>query len=109
MNREAVELRVGGRTYRVVASTAEDELHRLAGIVDDKLRDLGPGHALNPQSVVLVAIALAHELEEERRRREDVERRSKEALQSLLRRVDDALTLATEEESPSPELEQHPT
>jgi hypothetical protein len=35
MNRGAsVELRVGGQTYRVASSATDDELQRLAGIVD---------------------------------------------------------------------------
>jgi cell division protein ZapA len=87
-----VELRVGGQTYRVVASAEEQELLRLAQIVDAKLRDLTPpGRAISSQAMLLAALSLAHELEEERARRRDVERRSKEMLKHVLTRIDEAL------------------
>lgn len=97
MNRPAVELRVGGQSYRVVASTDEAELQRLAEVVDTRLRDLaGPGRALAPQSLLLVAISLAHDLETERARTRAVEVRSKEMLTSVLQRID---ALLSEEDS----------
>jgi cell division protein ZapA len=100
MNRGAsVELRVGGQTYRVASSATDDELLRLAGIVDTKLRQLGGSTAFHPQSMLLVAISLAHELEEERARRKHVEARSREMLQHLLERVDSALELTDDGEA----------
>lgn len=70
---------------------------RLAEIVDGRLRDLaGPGRAIAPQTLLLAAIALAHELEEERARRIAVENRSREMLRSVLERIDAALELSTE-------------
>lgn len=95
MNRAPVELRVGGQTYRVVASAEETEIRRLAGLVDARLRELvGPGRAITPQAMLLVAIALAHDVEEERDKRQRVEARSKEAFTSLLQRIDAALEAA---------------
>jgi cell division protein ZapA len=92
---EPVELQVGGKTYRVVASAEADSLQRLAGIVDERLRDIaGPGNALAPQSLLLVAISLAHDLEEERQRRAHVEARSRETLRNVLARIDEALETA---------------
>ena len=96
MSGSPVELRVGGQTYRVVASADEAELRRLADVVDTKLRELtAPGRQLSPQSLLLVAIALAHELEEERERRLLTERRWREKLTSLLARVDAAIDATT--------------
>jgi hypothetical protein len=46
--------------------------------------------------VLLAAIALAHELEEERARRVNVERRAKEMLHRVLGRIDEALGSASE-------------
>lgn len=87
-----VELRVGGQTYRVLASAEEAELRRLADIVDSRLRSLtAPGRQVSPHALVLAAIALAHDLEEERARRKHVEQRSREMFQRLLERVDAAL------------------
>lgn len=92
MHRSPVELRVGGQTYRVVASAEEAELRRLADVVDARLRDLtGPGRPISPQAMLLAAIALAHDLEEERTRRRQVEARSREMLTSLLERIDKVL------------------
>lgn len=87
-----VELRVGGQSYRVLASADEADLHRLAGVVDARLRALtGPGRQVSAQALVLAAIALAHDLEEERALRRSVEERSKQALRSLLQRIDAVL------------------
>jgi cell division protein ZapA len=92
MSGSPVELRVGGQTYRVVASAEEGELRRLAGIVDTKLRELtAPGRQISPQALLLAAIALAHDLEEERDRRERTETRWREKLRSVLERIDSAL------------------
>lgn len=110
MSRSPVELRVGGQTYRVVASAGEDELKRLAEHVDVRLRELaGPGRAIAPQSLLLAAISLAHDLEEERAKREALEVRSREMLRSVLQRIDDALEALPERddvgvEAGSPEL-----
>jgi cell division protein ZapA len=103
MDRASVELRVGGQTYRVVGSGSSDELERLAKVVDGKLRELSVSSAFHPQSMLLVAMTLAHELEEERlRSREleqrvrEVEHRSREMLHQLVDRVDAALELVDE-------------
>ena len=106
MDRAPVELRVGGHTYRVVGSAGPDELQRLANIVDGRLRELNGSSAYHPQSLLLVAMALAHDLELERSRRRDSEARSREQLRGLLERVDAALELvdadADAEASPAP-------
>jgi cell division protein ZapA len=87
-----VELRVGGQTYRVLASAEEEELRRLADLVDARLRELvTPGRQIHPQALLLAAIALAHDLEEERERRLRAEQRSREMLSTLLARIDGIL------------------
>lgn len=95
MSRSPVELSVGGQTYRVVASAEEAELRRLAQVVDRKLRELSaPGRHVPSQTILLVALALAHELEAERARRRQLERRSREQLATLVERIDAALAEA---------------
>lgn len=92
MPKAPVELRVGGQTYRVVASAEEAELRRLADVVDERLRALaGPGRGVSPQTLLLAAISLAHDLESERGRRTRVEQRSREMLGRLVQRIDAAL------------------
>jgi len=89
--RSPVELKVGGQTYRVLASAEDATLRRLADVVDAKLREHGGAHVASPQALVLAAIALAHDLEEERARRASLESRSRKMLRSLLARIDAAL------------------
>jgi cell division protein ZapA len=87
-----VELTVGGKTYRVVASEEELVLKRLAALVDAKLHALAaPGRPIAPQALLLAAMALAHDLEEERARRRQVEARAREMLTTVLQRIDRAI------------------
>jgi cell division protein ZapA len=92
-----VELRVGGQTYRVVASSSEEELKRLAEIVDARLRSLtSAGKQVSPHTLLLAALSLAHDLEEERARRTKLEARSREMLGSLITRIDAAISATAE-------------
>jgi cell division protein ZapA len=101
-----VDLKVGGQTYRVVASAEETELKRLADLVDARLRSMSaPGRPISPQSLLLAAISLAHDLEEEKRKRIQLEARSKDMLKSVLARIDAALEASDE----APEAESEPT
>ncbi len=98
MDGRPISLRVAGQSYKVVSSASEEELQRLADAVTAKVEELTPrGRSAAPQAVVLAAIALAHELEEERARRLTVERRAKEMLRRVLGRIDDALDCASEQ------------
>ena len=92
MSGAPVELKVAGHTYRVVASAEKEVLHRLAAVVDAKVNELTlPGRQVSPQAVLLAAISLAHELEEERAKRARLEQRAREMFGDLLERVDAAL------------------
>lgn len=92
MSGAPVELKVAGHTYRVVASAEKEVLHRLAAIVDAKVNEVTvPGRQVSPQAVLLAAISLAHELEEERAKRVRLEQRAREMFGMLLERVDEAL------------------
>ncbi len=98
-------MRVAGQNYRVVSSAPEDEVRRLAAVVNAKLAEVGPkGRAAHPQALLLAAMSLAHQVESERGEREELQRRTEELLRRTLRRIDDALeargTEAPEEETP---------
>lgn len=74
-----VQLRVAGQTYRVVTSASDEELRRLAAVVDEKIATVvPPGRAVTPQAMLLAAMALAHDLEEERARTEEERTRTEE-------------------------------
>jgi cell division protein ZapA len=102
-----VQLRVGGQTYRVVSSAGEEELQRLAAMVDQKLCEIVPGgHAqtrvVKPEAILLAAMALAHDLEEERARSAAVSTRARGAVGRMLERVDAALGATPEPEGALP-------
>jgi cell division protein ZapA len=91
MDRRTVELRIAGQTVRVVSSADESELERLAMVVSSKLTEVAPGRAPAPHAALLAALALAHEVDAERRRREAVEGRTRDLLARLLGRIDATL------------------
>lgn len=88
----AVELQVGGQRYRVVSSASPEELERLARVVDDKLVSLvAPGRPMTPQAILLAALALAHDLEEERQRSASLAEDARSAVARLLGRLDETI------------------
>lgn len=91
MDRRTVELRIAGQSVRIVSSAPAEELQRLAGMVEAKLAELGPRGKVQSQAILLAAMALAHEVETERDRREAVERRTRDLMRRMLVRIDDAL------------------
>jgi len=104
MDRRTVQLRVAGQSYKVVSSADETDLTRLAATVDAKVAELTPrGRVASPQSMLLAAIALAHELEAERARREALERRTRDLLRRVIGRIDEALESTLEPEPVSSE------
>jgi len=98
MDGRPVSLRVAGQSYKVVSSASEEELQRLADTVTAKVEELTPhGKSVAPQAVLLAAMALAHELEEERARRMMLERRAGDMLRRVLGHIDEALDCASEQ------------
>jgi cell division protein ZapA len=97
MAARTVHLRVGGQTYRVTTSSSDEELQRLAAVVDQKLATVvPPGRAVTPQAMLLAAMALAYELEKERSHSATVAERARGAFGRMLQRVDAALDLPAE-------------
>jgi cell division protein ZapA len=94
MSRRTVVLTVGSREYKLVSSAGEEELQRLAATVSSKLAELVPaGRPEPPQALLLAALALAHDLEQEQARLLAVERRSRDMLRRVLVRLDSVLEL----------------
>ena len=87
-----VHLRIGGQTYRVMTSASDEELQRLAAVVDQKIATVVPaGRAVTPQAMLLAAMALAHDLEEERMRSDALRVKARGAFGRMIERVDAAL------------------
>ena len=98
MDRRTVALQIAGQSYKVVSTAAESDLQRLAATVNAKLLEVAPrNRPAPPQAMLLAAIALAHELEEERAKREALERRARDLLRRVLVRIDDALEVGDDE------------
>src|ERR1700723_1184659 len=94
MSRRTVVVTVGAREYKVVSSASEEELMRLAQTVSAKLAEVAPqGRPEPPQALLLAALALAHDLEEERLRARSLERKSRDMLRRVLVRLDGVLDL----------------
>ena len=87
-----IALRVGGQTYRVVTTASEEELRQLAAVVDAQLALVAPpGRPVTPHSMLLAAIALAHEAKEQRSRADALAVRAQDACGKILARVDEVL------------------
>ena len=94
MSRRTVVVTVGAREYKLVSSASEEELVRLASTVTAKLAEVVPaGRPEPPQALLLVAMALAHDLEEEQARAAALERKSRDVLRRVLVRLDGVLEL----------------
>jgi cell division protein ZapA len=87
-----VHLRIGGQTYRVLTSASDEELQKLAAVVDKKIAAVvPPGRAVTPQAMLLAAMALAHDLEVERDRSAAKSAKARGAFARMIERVDAAL------------------
>ncbi len=92
MDRRTVSLQIAGQSYKVVSSAPECDLQRLAGVVSLKLAEVSPRPGtVPPQAMLLAAIALAHELEEERSKRQALEVKARDMMQRVLVRLDEAI------------------
>lgn len=86
-----VQVCVGGHQHRLVTTLDERTMQRLAAVVDERLQQLGPSQQNHPQALLLVALALAGELEAEKENAAQASARGRRMLQHLLERVDAAL------------------
>lgn len=108
MDKAQVDVVIGGRRYRVSATTDAERLHRLAQLVDAKLLALPQLQRTHPDALVLVSLALAHELEEQRQARQTMTERYALRLTQLLAKVDAALGRMDEEGKPLTPVESAP-
>lgn len=92
MERRTVQLRLAGQSYRVVTTASDEELAHLLSVVEEKLAEVTPpGRMPAPNAMLLVALALVHELEEARERVRHVETKARELFERMLARIDAAL------------------
>lgn len=105
MDKARVEVTIGERRYRVSATADAEHLQHLAQLVDSKWQALPPLQRAHPDALVLVSLALAHELDEQRRSQETLNERYAERLTRLLARIDRVLGTVDEDGQQLPPVE----
>ena len=89
--RRTVSLSIAGRQYKVVTTAGDGELQRLVARVEEKVKLVGGSRGATPDAILLAAIALAHDVEQEAARADRILARATETASELLRRVDEVL------------------
>lgn len=92
MERRTVQLRVGGQCFRVVTTASEEELSRCSAMLDAKIDQVaGRTRSLSPQTIVLAALGLAHDLDVERARARGLEGALRTRVAEMLEAVEASL------------------
>lgn len=102
--RPVTEIHIGGTAYRVQSSADEAELARLVEIVETRLAALSGQRRNDSRSLVLVALSLAHELEQLRNEHATLRAEISERLTRLVGRIDSALDYRDENGEPLPPI-----
>ena len=92
--KRTVQIEIAGARYRMSSDADENYLQRLADIVNDRVRALGPkaARAASPaQLLAVVALSLAEDLEAAERRQEALETRTRQVVGAAIRRIDQRL------------------
>lgn len=100
--RPVTEIQIGGVAYRVQSSADTSELSKLAAVVEARLSDLPASQRHDHRSLVLVALSLAHDLEQERIAHQALRASVAQRLTGLVSRIDDALDHRDENGEPLP-------
>ena len=89
-----VQIEIAGARYRMSSDADEAYLQRLADIVNERVRALGPkaARAATPaQLLAVVALSLAEDLDASERRREILEAKTRQVVDTAIRRIDQRL------------------
>ncbi len=92
--KRTVQIEIAGARYRMSSDADENYLQRLADIVNDRVRALGPkaARAASPaQLLAVVALSLAEDLEASERRHVALETKTRQVVTAALRRIDQRL------------------
>lgn len=102
--RPVTEIQIAGNAYRVQSSADAAELARLVAIVEARLSELPKTQRHEPRSLVLVALSLAHDLEQLKQDHAAFESQVLARLTKLVGRVDVALDHRDENGEPLPPI-----
>ena len=94
-----VQIEIAGARYRMSSDADETYLQRLADIVNQRVEALGPkaARAATPaQLLAVVALSLAEDLDASERRHESLEAKTRQVVDTAIRRIDQRLQADTE-------------
>jgi cell division protein ZapA len=91
MSAAPIEIQIGSRSFRIATTAPAELLKRDARLVSSHLNALPPAQRQHPNALLLVALALAHELEETREAQRQDKTQQVQRARGLLQRVDTAL------------------
>ncbi len=97
--KRTVQIEIAGARYRMSADADETYLQRLADIVNERVRALGPkaARAATPaQLLAVVALGLAEDLDASERQRETLEAKTRQVVNTAIRRIDKSLQVDAE-------------
>ena len=89
-----VQIEIAGARYRMSSDADEAYLQRLADIVNERVKALGPkaARAATPaQLLAVVALSLAEDLEVSERHRMSLEDKARRVVGAAIRRIDERL------------------
>jgi cell division protein ZapA len=89
--KRTVQIEIAGARYRMSSDADEAYLQRLADIVNERVQALGPKAARTAtpaQLLAVVALSLAEDLEASERRRENLEAKTRQVVDTAIRRID---------------------
>ncbi len=94
--KRTVTLEIAGARYRMTTDADEEHLHRLAGIINERIQALGSKAARSAsaaQLLAVVALGLAEDLEVSEKNRHRIEDITRKAVQKAIERIDQRLEL----------------
>ncbi|NNE17775.1 MAG: cell division protein ZapA [Myxococcales bacterium] len=97
--KRTVQIEIAGARYRMSADADETYLQRLADIVNERVQALGPkaARAATPaQLLAVVALGLAEDLDASERRCETLEAKTRQVVDTAIRRIDERLQVDSE-------------
>ncbi len=92
--KRTVQIEIAGARYRMSSDADEAYLQRLADVVNDRIKALGPKAARTAtpaQLLAVVALSLAEDLETSERRRAGLEAKTRQIVGAAIQRIDQRL------------------
>ncbi len=95
--KQTLSLDIGGTRYKVSADADEAHVQRLAAIVNERIKALGPGasRATPAQKLVIIALGLADDLLQSEARQHSLQQTTRAVIEGTIERIDQRLNTST--------------